>query len=255
MTDKREIKEKKKKLHLAVLAGVAVLVLGTAGGTARYIHQEKESENLEAKSFYFTSDWLDKTEKTYTLSPGTTEVTIKLKNYADELRWSDTDIEYSYSVKKKTTEVDKGTGKIIQNKNSGSSSEIQLSNLTAGKYEVVVNAESPYTETLKGIFVIPEESDEIVYSVSDSSGSPYAILTVSVKNYDGKIKISWSDGVIPDNTQENFAEIKNWTGTSYQAGNVQVTLGKYSSDTYRFFKSDPTKDYSKADQIAAEKVK
>lgn len=240
-----------------LLAGAIAISGMFAGGVAKYAHKESKEEKGDSEQFYFTSDCLTEEGTTYTLSADTKDLTIELRNYEDALRWADSDVAYSYTVKKEGTDTN-GTGVIRKDKSKGSTANINISNMSAGTYQVEATATSPYTKTLKGTFTIAAEDDEISYTVDDSSGSPYALLTVSTWVYAGNVTISWAEGLIPDNTQDGFENVTTLsTGEgieTYTSGNTTITVGKNSSYTYRFFKADTTKTYNN-NTIKAEKTK
>lgn len=245
-------KKKRKGAGAALFAlGAAVLLSAFAGLSARYVSRRTSVSTASANRFYFTSDLLDKTGAAYTLSPETSELTIELRNYGDELRWSGMDISYSYSVKKAGTEVENGTGVIQKRADAGSASRITLTNLSSGTYEVTAVSESPFSDILTGTFTIPESGSEIHYQVSDSVGSAQALLTVYTDNYSGNVIVYWPENVIPDSTQEAFAGVQEWNGSTYGSGSVTVTVAPYSSYTYRFIKTDSSVDYSGGTAIKA----
>lgn len=238
-------KRKKQSLRVLLLTAVVVWLLGVGGLSAKYVYQQSQLNKVTAGEFYFTSDLLSTGGKEYTLSADTTSINITLRNYEDELRWADSDISYTYTVKKGDTDVKSGRGTLSHKSTEKSEDTIPLSDLTAGTYTVTAQAYSPFKETLKGTFVIPAEDKNISYSVSDSSGSAYALLTISTKGYSGKASISWPEDLIPDSTQEALKNVKSYDNNTYTAGNVSVKLEKFSSYTYRFFKSDISHTYTK----------
>lgn len=246
-------KMKIKQPFLFLLFGFLIWA-GIFGGLyAKYIAQESRKNKPIAENFYFTSDLLTEDGKNYTLSSGTNKITFQLRNFEDELRSSDSNIEYKYTVTRNDQEEKNQVGTITSNGSSGNSSTITIDNLKTGEYTVTAMATSPFTKTLKATFLIPEESTEIEYNVEDKAGSPYAMLHVSTKAYNGKVKISWPDGLIPDTTQAAFEDTKTENNDTYSSSNVIETVTKYSSYTYRFFKKDMTKNYSIATGLKAEK--
>lgn len=243
---KQTNKKKKSSYRWYLLVGMMAILCTFAGSFAKYTHREKMEKEGDSGQFYFTSNYLTENEKTYTLSANATQIDIELRNYADELRWSDNDISYTYSVSKDENNIlETSTGKIVRESNKGTKSDIKIQDMTAGTYKVTVVADTPYTKTLKGRFIIPKEDDSISYTISDSSGSPYVLLTVSTKTYDGKIKISWPEGVIPDSTQEIFENVNTWNNNSYSSGDATTQVSAYSSYTYQFFKTDTAQTYDK----------
>lgn len=253
MANNKSAKNKLTKIQpwLFLLCGILLLAMTFAGFYAKYVYQTSEKKSPIAERFYFTSDYLSKDGKTYNLTSNTTQLTFELRNYQDELESADSDIEYSYTVKKNNAEIKNATGTIKKQANGKNS--ITIDGLSAGKYVVTAAAQSPFKETLTGTFIIPEESKSLDYKVSDSKQSAYILLEISTDAYEGKIKIQWPDGLIPDSTQKIFEGVQNLNNGKYTKGNITVQVGKYSANTYRFFKEDTDKEYSEKD-ITVEKV-
>lgn len=239
---------KKDKIHthksaIGILILIVVIVLAVAGVSAKYIQSKKNTDDTVAADFYFTSTLLSEEGATYTLMPTTTELEIPVCNYADDLRYSSKEIQYSYIVTKDGQEVSNGNGNI----ESGDlkSSNIQLTDLSAGTYTVTATTESPFKTTLTGTFIIPKESEDMYYSVTDQDGSPYVLVTVWTENYNGKAKLTWPENVIPDSTDPQLKSANTYsTSGGYAAGAMTISCGAYSSDTFRFFKEDLSEVYT-----------
>lgn len=253
MANHKSAKNKLTKIQpwLFLLCGILLLVIAFTGFYAKYVYQASEKKSPIAERFYFTSDYLRKDGKTYNLASNTTQLTFELRNYQDELESSDSDIDYSYTVKNDNNEIKNGAGTITQQANGKNS--ITIDRLSAGKYTVTATAQSPFKETLTATFIIPEESGALDYKVSDRKQSSYVILEISTKAYEGKVKIQWPEGVIPDSTQKVFENVQSLNNGSYAKGDISIQVNKYSANTYRFFKEDTDKEYSGND-ITVEKV-
>lgn len=241
-----------KRKRAVVIAVVFVLIAALAVVFAKYVFQKSDTKETGSSEMYLTSDLLSESGNSYTLAPGTDAIQIELRNYADSLRWSEEDIQYSYTVAQKGSDAKRtGTGVISRKSEEGTNKTLTIDSLQAGTYDVTVTSTAPFRKVLKGSFTIPQESAGIHYSVSDSEGSPYALLTVSTDQYSGNVTVSWPQGMIPDSTQDAFAGIVTRSGSSYAAGTVTVSVKAYSSYTYRFFKEDVTQDYSTSQTIKA----
>lgn len=254
MAHKRYTRKVKRQLLMFLLCGVFVLIFLGRGLYAKYVDQKVVSEAPIAEEFYFTSDFLSENGKDYILASNTQQLTFELRNYEDELRSSASGIQYTYVVTKNNEEISKGSGTIQKKENAGSKESITLKNLSAGEYTVVATATNPYEKRLKAKFIIPKESEDIDYTVNDSEQNPYVLVQVSTNSYSGNIKINWPAGLIPDSTQEDLENIKNYENQEYIKGNIKLQVASYSSYTYRFFKKDIGKDYSKTAEITVEKV-
>lgn len=233
---------KKRVLSVFSTCMLAVLVLAvglTAFVWAKYTSQQEKDTVVAAKAFYFESDLLSETNPTYTLTPGTKTISFRLKNHADDLRYSDVNISYEVTATARTTKTGSLTG------GNKSSTEVKLENLTAGTYTVTARAVSPYTKTLKATFVIPAADNDISYSVSDAAGSPVLRLTVRSGDYSGKVNITWPAGISPDNTDPLLKSAVN-------VSSVSIDFTNDSEYTFVFFKNTPSKVYSEND-IKAQK--
>lgn len=240
--------EKKRR---GILGGlVAVFLLGALTGAlyAKYIKSQDRAATVSAKEFYFTSDYLrDKDEpiKTYKLNPGETSVTIALNNFADALRVSDLDINYTMTVKVNDEDLPamKQTGTISASA-EGTTESITIAGLDAGtRYVVTVTGEAGYVETLRAAFDVAA-ADAVVYMYVDDTDldDNYVLLTVWTKNVSGEAEIGIPDGLIPDNTDPVMATATSGPSSFSDANSFAET---YSSHTYRFFK-EAGDDYSVA---------
>lgn len=241
-----------------LVAAALVAVGGISSYAAKYAHQATEEKNsMPSPAFYFTSDVLGNDNTTeYQLPVGTDSITLELRNYVDDLRWCDTDIDYEYKVTGPGgTEIETGKGVITRNATKGAAAPITVSDLTTpGTYSVTAWSTKPFSQTLYARFTIAAANTELNVSLADETNSADAKLTVSTQDYEGNFTVSWPAGVIPDQTQTEFANVN--TGDSngnYQAGSVSVAAEKFSTYTFRFFKTDPSQKYT-TDDITATKA-
>lgn len=207
-------KGKKKSAAAAVAALAVCLVLlmllvpmvGTVFG--RYQRQIRSDGWVKAYDFYFTSNLLD--GGTHTLAPGSTEVTFTLSNHADELRYSEVDINY---VVKVTDKDGNATGATVTNNTGGKlnkdnpqDAEVTISDLQAGTYIVTATGDGGYKKTLTAeIKVLPEEAK--LYWNRENVSDGYTLLTVwNEGDTPGDVTIKYTG--IPDNTNPNM---KGWT--------------------------------------------
>ena len=80
-------KNRSKKTAMPLLACVTAAALAAGAGVcARYIHQRSQMNAVAANEFYFTSDFLSKEGRSYTLSSSTDSLTVELRNFADAYR-------------------------------------------------------------------------------------------------------------------------------------------------------------------------
>lgn len=216
-------------LSVLIVAFLICAITMSAFVSAKYMSQKQTDKVIAAKSFYFESDLLTEDCPTYTLTPGTNEITVRLKNYADSLRFSEVPISYKLTA----TNQNAITDSLVENKTDYNDNT--FSNLTPGTYTVTATVTSPYSKTLSAVFVIPEKEISVGQSLSDAQGSPVLRLTVWTNDYEGKVTLSWPDTIYPDNTDPLLKDV---FGAS-----VEIEFGKDSSYTFVFFKSNPDETY------------
>ncbi len=223
-SENKNLKIKKKVAIVAIAVILSICTLSFGVVTAKYFAEKKSTGLVETKNFYFTSNLLD--GKEYTLAPGTTSVTFTLSNHADDLRFSDVDIEYTVTVNNGATVIG-GTGTIAMG--SVNDVEVTISNLTAGKtYTITAVGTGGYKKTLTATIVVPEQNFELYYKIDDSAVD-YILLTVwNEGEKEGTVTIGYTG--TPDNTNDNMTE--------WQAGNnasQDVNIGAHESKVFRFF--------------------
>lgn len=240
-----------------LVAAALVAVGGISSYAAKYAHQATDGRELSSPAFYFTSDVLrDDDTANYQLPVGTTSISFELRNYADDLRWCDTNIDYEYKVAAPDgTQFASGAGVITRDASKGVAVPISATGLTQpGTYTVTATSTKPFSQQLSAKFTIAAANTDLNVSLADNNDSATATLTVSTQDYEGNVKVSWPAGVVPDQTQAEFDRVS--TGDSsgnYSAGTVTVTAKKFSTYTFRFFKTDPSQKFDTS-QITAAKA-
>lgn len=222
-----------KKVFLTIFLGF--LVVGTLiGGTyGYYIHKNQSEGYIEAKNFYFDSDYLVEGGKTYILTVGTKEISFELRNFADSLRCCENDI--SYTISTTGGSLDKTSGTLTGgNKNY---QLITLSGLEIGKeYTVEATTNNGFSKKLSATFKVREVENNFYKNVRENE--PYIILTIWTENISGEVTIDFPEGLIPDNTCSGMENVKT------ADGKFTINCDKaYSSYEFRFFK---TSNYNSA---------
>lgn len=224
---------------------IAVLLIAFGGYhvVAKYVLSHSEEPVYVANSFYFESDFLDEMDRSaFTLKEGTNTIAFRLMNYPDQLRYAEVDIPYTVTLEKDSTSIETLTGKLKGGEKSFA--EISFKDLKPGTYSVTAVAEGPYSISLSAQFTIQATELGIHFNVSDQSGSPNLLVTVSTEAYSGNVEILIPPGVVPDNTDPLM---KN-------AGTVSCTVRveAFSSYSFQFFKQNPSEDYANMITVNAE---
>lgn len=250
-------KDKSRRVWLIVIALLVVLfgveLSANHGVLAKYITSRTQPQSLVTTNmFYFRSNYLTDAATTpeISLNPGTTSVDIELYNFADELRNSELDIQYTISV----TSSNGGSGSLSKNTDvltgvsagtTKSTDTVTLSGLENGKSYTVTavgksktNAQSTtyggYEKTIKATFTVGSETPK-VYKYLDKSNPDYCLLMVwTTGSAKGNAQIGYPVNLIPDNTDPAMS---GWT-TGPATNKAETTASfsdYYSSHTYRFF--------------------
>ena len=244
---------------------VALLVLfclcigGISMVSAKYIKQNNTKNNsATAKEFYFESDLLDGKEHEVVATKAadgtaTASVTIRLKNYADELRYSETEIQYEVSVTEKNSDEGTDTDPNEQSEDSNivitgdtgtidagakNHADVTLSNLEAGKTYVVTAATSNiYQKTLTGTINVVAPDDTLYAYVRDNT--QYIEVTVWTTDYAGEVTLKYDNKtLLPDNTDTKMRDVSTTNATFYQ-GSWEAN----TSHVFRFFKTNEKNTY------------
>lgn len=249
-TDKGRSRHINKTVLLLVL--FCLCVGGIALVSAKYIKQNVTKNNSAmASEFYFESDLLDGKEHEVVATEDngkTAKVTLRLKNHVDELRYSETEIDYTISVvqkdgtKAEDVTIDQENGTIAAGKATNDRQthdvDVTLSGLKAGEtYTVTATTDNTYHKMLSGTIKVLLSDTKLYASISDKT--QYIEVTVWTTDYAGEVKVTYGNiGLIPDNTDAKLKNAKSTGGTITESDWKENT-----SHVYRFFKSDVNKNY------------
>lgn len=249
--------EKKIRTYMFLII-MSLCLLLVAGIVAKYIHNRVVDGKINAPYFYFTSDKLTETQTTYTVNSDITSISFDIANCADEIRYSDIDINYTITV----TGENLGSAILNDGSNTGtqisgtlqgsivSRKTITLENMAPGiTYTVTAVGSNGFSQTISAKFKVMEAGG--VYKNTDKSNGAYVLLTVWAIKNDGVLEISFPAGLIPDNTDPVMASIYNFADDTYKAGSFSDSISFAEADTsashvYRFFK---TADYTGATEF------
>lgn len=231
---------KQPPLIWAIVLFVAVILSFSGYIVSKYVTENKQESLHIAKNFYLESDYLatpvGEVYPKHVLQAGDYNIEFMLKNYPDELRFSEVDIKCELRVSKDGTEIKELEKTFDLKGNQQTNQIITIPVEKPGDYVVTITSVSPYETTLMGGFIVVGVNENISYEVFDSKDSPILQLTVSTDEYEGPVVISWPEGVYPDNTD---------TLMKAAAGNeAQINVEKDSEYTLLFFKKNPAMDYS-----------
>lgn len=221
--ESRAKKPNKRRNPLLLLFLTAVLLISLIGGVAaKYLVTTQKDGVVSSAAFYFESNLLSEEGKTYTLNAGTESVSFQVRNYADELRISETEIAYTVTASGCT--VENGSGTLSGDEKDGET--VVLKGLTnGGTYVVEVKGTGGYSKTLTATFVV-RSVDTGFYKYLEKDGQSVA-LTVWLINRAGTVQITLPEGLLPDRRDPALEGV---TGNTFT-----VELGSNHSVRYLFF--------------------
>ena len=230
---KKEIKTKRQLVSL-ILILLAIVTTLTAGivTLARYVSKKTSDGLVTPSKFYFESNLLAVEAESYRV--GTDTITFDLKNFDDNLRVSEVDIDYTVTIQCTDKSVVIPEGKNTSgtlSKGTKSSVSVEYGGLTLGKtYTVYAKATAPYTKILTANFTLPNESEAVTFTKSSEGGNDIVVyVTAKTGNVPKEVILKWQNGYVPDNSVKGMADA---------GGNSHLlTLEENSVYTFRFFKS------------------
>lgn len=196
MRDKFDKPAKPTRLFWIVLL---VLTIVSMGGLtySRYVVEWKTQPTVaQGPDFYFKSNMLKEASENavYAIDPQTASFEIELYNYADSLRVTEGNIEYTVTAEGATVSQSGGTLTEVTEKNTIT---VTPNNPVDHKITVTAVSTVPYAKTLTATFELTQVSS---YKVEDAAGKSAAVLTMICTKAKEAITISLPDGVIPDTT-------------------------------------------------------
>lgn len=236
----------KRMVKIAVIICLVFVAAVPAGihTYSRYVQQKKlAGATAVPQEFYFTGDVLKEEGGTYTIYDWTAGIPVTVNNFADSMRFSKTEIQYTVICEKGACSIDGGS-KLHEASGTLKGGAAHTGNITIwpdqGEKSVTVTAtsEAPYKKTLKAKFLLQDSSD-LLYAIEDSSGEATAELTIKGGRTEQTLTIAWNESRFsPDNTNIILR------GEPVTGGSVKIAVEPMGSCSLLFFKTDPSSDYS-----------
>lgn len=249
-------KRRSSRRWIIPLLGLCLALFGIvsfgSGAAAKYTMQTRSAPaQAEADTFYFTSNFLAEGDGgTYSQvcdSLNEAAIHIELYNYTDSLNVSEANITCTVQYRLSSQENYTPVGIYNLPGGTGHTEKITLNlsalNPTGTSATVYVLAETtaPYSKTLVGRFTVAETTQEASLSLSDTSGSNMAQVTVTTGSTGGGIKLTAPAGYIPDPT--NFVD----GGLTINGQTIEFAASPDSQYNFRFLKTSPNAVVSSGD--------
>lgn len=231
---------KKKKITVAVISAVSVLILmlGIAPSLAKYVTEYGKQSEVVSDNFYFTSDYLSESaipeHKIYGDS-----VSFEIRNYIDSSRVNASDIVYTVTATDGTLSFD-GRPLIGGTENCAKITLTYSGEEAEKEITVTVTSSSPYVKELKAKFVFTKPA--LRYEITDSVGSYYAELYIHTANEEKTVTVNWDKAelLIDETNDYVFGKL------NADKNAATVTIPAHTTVKIAFFKNDITKNYSYA---------
>ena len=231
---------KKKKITVAVISAVSVLILmlGIAPSLAKYVTEYGKQSEVVSDNFYFTSDYLSESAISEHKIYGDS-VSFEIRNYIDSSRVNASDIVYTVTATDGTLSSNGGT--LIGGTEKCAKITLTYSGEEAEKeITVTVTSSSPYVKELKAKFVFTKPA--LRYEITDSVGSYYAELYIHTANEEKTVTVNWDKAVLLIDETNDFV----FGNLTAEKNSASVSIPAHTTVKIAFFKTDITKDYSYA---------
>lgn len=237
----------KKKIIISVVVIVLVLslIVVIVPSIAKYVKEQGSQSKLDSKEFYFTSNYLD-SEEIIVYEIFGNSVTFEIRNYIDNLRINDNDINFVVDSSDGVVSISNG----VLTKDNKNKVEISLTynfleDETQKEITVSVIGSAQYTKTLKAKFVFIKPVQLIKYYIEDSSGRNYAVLYVSSAQTDMTANLTWdTDKLIIDDTNDYVYGSVSYDAETHTGRVTTKTIAANTTAKIVFFKTNLSDDYT-----------
>ena len=284
MKKKKRIKNNKKGLRfkygtdtksniiiILIICLIVIFIAPKMMSAAKYVYNYVYEHYLASKDFYFSSDKLSANHTEYEVTNNwsgaeTYTVPINMTSKKNDLYFTAADIEYDITVtcsdnitytKSKNSGTIPGTDTTQGEGANEDAFSVTISpvggTLADGSLawiEVVASATSPYTQQISGKLIFDVGAANIRYEIIDAVQQPF--FTVNVINStstSANVTLSYNpQNVLLDMTSR--FNLNKTSSTTQQINNhtylnsVTGAVGGLSTTSVKFYKKDPTQNYS-----------
>ena len=200
--------EKKIRTYMFLII-MSLCLLLVAGIVAKYINNRVVDGKINAPYFYFTSDKLTETQTTYTVNSDITSISFDIANCADEIRYSDIDINYTITVTGENLLAFKDAEWFTNSVNLKGILNADITGASPWNFDGVVGTSIELNNSMfaQGINAMTEaEALEAGYTVVKTAKELQAALEAVEYTYDLNIMLF---------ADIDMSEFDNWTGCSF----------------------------------------
>lgn len=269
MTRRRRRKNNNRIIPLLIVLVILIFLVPTMTSFAKYVYNAVHDYYLGTKGFYFNSDKLSSNHSEFEIANNwsgaeTYQITVNLNSKKNDLVFAETDIDYEISFTNSDNivcSISKTSGTIKGSASGGINEDYfiitinpangtGLANGVQTWVDIEVTSTSPYVATLSGKLYVGVGTEDITYEIMDSANNPYLEVNITNSLNEGKdVTLSFDPNVILLDMTSSFR--LNATGITTQDINgyayvntVTSYVGSLETTTVKFYKVDPTQDYT-----------
>lgn len=268
MTNRRK-KNNNKIIPILIVLVILIFLAPTMSSLSKYVYNAVHDYYLGTKGFYFNSDKLSSNHSEIEIANNWSgaeshTIIVNLNSKRNDLVFAEDDIEYEITYTHSDNivcSIDKTSG-IIEGTKSGGinedyfeltinpATETGLANGVQTWVDIVVTSTSPYTATLSGRLYVGVGTEDITHEIMDSADSPYMEVNITNSLNEGKdVTLKFNPNIIRLDMTSAFTVnattmvTQDINGYAY-VNSVTSYLGSLETTTVKFYKVDPTQDYT-----------
>lgn len=264
---------KRKKNNRIILVLIILIILAflipTMTSLSKYVYNAVHDYYLGTKGFYFNSDKLSSNHTEFEIANNWSgaesySMTINLNSKKNDLVFAEPDIDYEISFTHSdniTCSISKTKGTIVGTANGGINEDffiitinpangVGLANGVQTWVDIEVTSTSPYVAKLSGKLYVGVGTEDITHEIMDSANNPYMEVNITNSLNEGKdVTLTFDPNIVRLDMTSAFrlkaTNIKTQEINGYSYVNAVTSyVGSLETTTVKFYKVDPTQDYT-----------
>lgn len=266
---RRRRKNNNRIIPILIVLVILAFLVPTMTSFSKYVYNAVHDYYLGTKGFYFNSDKLSSNHSEFEIANNWSgaesyKMTINLNSKKNDLVFAETDIDYNISFTHSDNikcSISKTSGTIGGSASGGINEDffdviiepvdkVGLPNGTQTWVDITVTSTSPYTATLSGKLYVGVGAEDITHEIIDSPNSPYMEVNITNSLNTGEdVKLTFNPNVVLLDMTSSFringTEITTEEINTYDYVNTVTSyVGSLETTTVKFYKVDPTQDYT-----------
>lgn len=270
---KRKRYKKTKQINPILLLIIFVIVIYITPkffSAAKYVYNKIYEHYLSSKDFYFSSDKLNINHTEYEITNNwsgaqTYDITVNMSSKKNDKAFTESDIDYNITYTCSNNiqcTLSKNTGRIVGTGNNGVNEDYFIVSinpaggtaLSEGEQawvDITATSTSPYSQIISGKLILEVSSADISYEIIDTANQPYCTVNITnSQSVNSNVTLHYNPNVVLLDMTNRFYLSTGSTHTTTQLNNyaylnsITSNVNSLSTTTVKFYKKDPTQDYS-----------